>query len=376
MIDRRVRDRVLLLLAIKPPGKLVDFEHIFEKVHRDSGASREEILSELNKLVAEGLVEREGGLYRITEDGRREAWPLAFDESMNRSYRYVLIARWYYKYVENHILPFLRQRPVSVVKVFSDEEDPIGKVKPIFARYAKQKPKRYNYINSVADLWRYIDMHAIDFVPYVHSRPDAQYPDWLVIDIDAGDVIKTAGSLGFGLIKDITIETYLTLVEDFEIKACVKFSGSRGFQIWATFDTPLGDFAAYRDSIKTIQRAVEKRLSERYGELREKYGNIFDTPITTTEVAHAERRKKKILLDWSCLKPEGDVRAPWSLHWKTCLVSVPVDPKALSEFTPEDANPVKVAQNVERLSKYFDLAPSPSALLKRATRPSLELFFG
>ncbi len=375
-MNKRVKDRVHLLLAIKPPGKTVTFDHIYEKVHRDCGATKDEIKTALNALIADGYAERINDEFKITEDGRKAAWDLAFDPEMNKSYRYVYIARWYYRYVEEQILPFLKGRPVSVVKVFSDEKNPIGSIKPIFARYAKLRPKTYNYINSKNDLWRYIDMHAIDFIPYVHSQPKAQYPDWFVIDIDAGDDIKRAGALGFELIKDVSIEVYNTLIEEFDIKPYIKFSGSRGFQIWATFDTPLGKFEEYREAIRVIQKETEKRLSDRYDEFKEKYGTIVDIPITTSDVAHADRRRRRILLDWSCLKPEGDVRAPWSIHWKTCLVSVPVNPKDIPKFSPDDAHPTKVVQNVEYLSRFFELIPANPTLLKKTVRPSLDLFFG
>ncbi len=376
MKDKRVFDRVLLLLAIKPPGKTVSLDHIYEKVHRDCGATRSEIIDALNELISKEFAEKTDGNFMITEEGRKAAWPLAFDESMNKSYRYVYIARWYYGHVEELILPFLLHRPISVVKIFSDEKDPINKIKPIFARYAKQRPKTYNYINSIKDLWRYIDMHAIDFIPYVHSKPKAQYPDWFVIDIDAGDTIKSAGKLGFQLIKDVTLETYNTLKEEFDVDSCIKFSGSRGFQIWTTFDSPLGNFDVYRDAIKTVQREVEKRLSEKYDMLKERYGNIMDIPLTTSEVAHSAKRTKKILLDWSCLKLEGDVRAPWSLHWKTCLVSVPVAPRDIPRFEPNDAKPTVVVDNLNNLRNLFELKPSSSTLLKKSVRPSLDLFFG
>jgi len=166
------------------------------------------------------------------------------------------------------------------------------------------------------------------------------------------------------------------LYEEFDVKSCIKFSGGRGFQIWATFDQPLGKFDAYRDAVKLIQKLVEQRLEEKYYEFREKYGTIFDTPITTSDVAHADRRKKRILLDWSSLKPEGDVRAPWSIHWKTGLISVPVDPRQILDFDIEQADPRMVVENLNKLKHLFELPISSSAMLRKALKPSLDLFFG
>ncbi|MHA1609891.1 MAG: DNA primase small subunit domain-containing protein, partial [Candidatus Njordarchaeales archaeon] len=166
--DKRVTDRVLLLLAIKPPEKLVEFSHIYEKVSRDCGASKKEVIDALEDLLTIGLAERVKGMYRVTEEGRKEAWRLAYDPEMNLSYRLVFLARFYYPKIADMILPFLRNRPITVVKVFSDDKDPIRNVKPIFSRYAKLKPKRYNFINSFDDLMRYVNAHAIDYIPYVH----------------------------------------------------------------------------------------------------------------------------------------------------------------------------------------------------------------
>lgn len=371
-----IKDNILLLLAIKPEEKIVPLEHIYEKVHRDTHADKNIILKALNELIDAGLVEEVPGGYRITPTGRIESLELAFKPSLNKSYRLVLTARWYYKFTEKLILPFLIGRPVSLVKVFSDDRDPINKVKPIFSRYAKQRPKVYNYINSSKDFWRCIDAHAIDFIPYVHANPDAQYPDWFVIDIDAGESIKNAGEKGFELIKEITLIAYYTLLDDFEIKASIKFSGSRGFQLWAVFDQPLGAFDVYRDAIKVVQREVEKNLEDYYDDLKARYGTLIEFPITTSDVANATKRRNKILFDWSSMKKEGDVRAPWSIHWKTELISVPVDPKKLADFTIDQADPRSVISKLDEIRHLFNLKISTPVLLKKATRPSLDLFFG
>lgn len=373
-MEKRVRDRVLLLLAIKAPGKVVDFEHIYEKVHRDCGATRDEVRRALEELIKEGLARRVGANYAVTDEGRKEAWErLRYDPEMNLSYRLVLLARWYYPQVADAILPFLRGRPVSVVKVFSDEADPIHKVKPIFSRYAKRKPKVYNRIETKQDLMRYVDMHAVDYIPYVH-RVGAKHPDWLVIDLDAGEDLKREPAC-FDLLKDVTKVVCEVLQEEYDVKPYVKFSGSRGFQVWATFEPPLGSFEDYRNAVRRIQQDVEKRLEGMYDELREKYGKIFDIPLTTAQVHHADLRRRKILLDWSCLKPEGDVRAPFSMHYKTGLVSVPVDVRELPKFTPEQARVEEVVRNLPRLVELFRLEPSPPDKLAKVAKSGLLAFF-
>ena len=359
-----VRKEVLLLLAIKPPGKKVELDHIIEKISRDTKASKNEIMSVLKELISEGLAKRLEDKYIITEEGRKEAWKLRYDENLNLSYRLVLLARYYYPKVVNAILPFLRDRPVSVVKIFSDELDPIHKVKPIFSRYAKMKPKKYHFINTERDLMRYVDMHAIDFIPYVH-KAGQDYPDWLIIDIDAGDAIKDAGELGFNFIKRVTQEIYLTMKEDLDLIPYIKFSGSRGFQIWVSLEKPIGKFDDYRKAVIEIRDLVEDRLKNRMNELKDEFGELVRFPITTATVAKREERKYQILLDWSSLKKEGDVRAPFSMHYKTGLVSVPVAFDELMSFTPEKAKVEVVAKRVNDLIKYFEMKKSPTIKLEK-----------
>jgi len=287
----------------------------------------------------------------------------------------VFLARFYYPKIADRILPFLKNRPITVVKVFSDDKDPIRNVKPIFSRYAKLKPKRYNFINSFDDLMRYVNAHAIDYIPYVH-RLGKNYPDWLIIDIDAGEDIKNVGEIGFRFIKEITKEVYDTIKEELGMYPCVKFSGSRGFQIWLSLDKPIGSFEDYRKAVEIIQDSVEKRLEGKYDELRSDFGDIFDIPITTSTVAKKELRRRRILLDWSSLKPEGDVRAPYSMHYKTGLVSVPVDIRDLKNFTLDQARVENVVAQKDKLAKIFELKPSPTEeLLKKLGKGGLLEFF-
>lgn len=377
LVNHRVKDHILLLLAIKPPNKLVEINHILEKVGRNSGASKKEIISALNELIKEGLVEIKGrDAYVITDNGREIAWKLVYDPEMVLSYRLVLLARRYYPEISSLILPFLKGRPVSVVKVFSLETDPIHQIKPIFSRYKKMKPRIYNFINTYEDLMRFVDIHAIDFIPYVH-RLYQDYPDWLVIDIDAGEDIKNAGMLGFNLIKEIVKETYIVMKDELNLKPCIKFSGSRGFQIWTTFSEKIGDFETYRKAVIVIRDLTEKRIKSRLDELREKYGDLVSDPITTSTVAKKEKRRKQVLLDPSSMKKEGDVRAPWSMHYKTGLVSLPVYLEDIDEFRIDDARVDRVLHNYASLTNAFKLSPSdPSKLLKYLKKGSLLDFIG
>jgi len=370
-------ERILLLLAIKAPDAKIDLGHIYEKVSRDVACAGGEVSEgdlelELKRLEAEGLVEERGGQYYITEGGRSALMSRlpSVSGKMNLSYRMVLAAKEYYPRVADQILPFLRGRPVSVVKVFSDEADPLNKVKPLFVRYARYKPKpKFIEIGDRRDLMEYVDDHAVDFVPYVHGF-EAKEPDWLIIDLDAGEGLKSSAE-GFLAVKFVAEKVY-RLLEGCGIRPAVKFSGSRGMQVWASLDNsgmPKGDlFAHYRRLVQLIQKKVEEDIA-REG-VPEGLRGLFGKPdgsegLTTAKVAGKEERTKKVLLDWSSMKPMGDVRAPFSMHYKTGLVSCPVDPNRIMQFDPSGAAPDKVAEKAETLGRLFLLEKSSAAELLR-----------
>jgi DNA primase len=364
-----VRDRILLLLSIKEPGAKIDFQHIFEKVSRDVRLTITEpdLQNELEQMAKQGLVRVSEGVYYITDGGMELIKKLLpeIGEDLNLSYRMVLIAKDYYEKVADHLLPFLRERPVSIIKIFSDDADPIRKIKPLFVRYAKYKPKPvFIKIDSKESLMRYVDDHALDYVPYVHSF-DMKEPSWLVLDLDAGEGLRSMDE-GFLAVKFVAGELMRLLGEN-EVQSAVKFSGSRGMQVWASLDNtrlPKGDlFAIYRHLIQRLQAMVEEQIKGSQPPPALKH--LVEKGLTTSSVAKKGERPDKVLIDWSSMKPYGDVRAPFSMHYKTSLISCPVDPSRILKFEPNEAKPELVATNAEQLSLHFQLTKSdPSSLLK------------
>jgi bifunctional non-homologous end joining protein LigD len=372
-----VKERIALLLSIKEKGKLVEFDHIYEKVSRDvkflekRDVSKDEIISNLKSLEEEGLIKNVNGKY-APEDKIHDYISNLISQKekvLNRSYILVWKAKHYYPIVSNLILPYLKDRPTSVVKVFSGKNNPIEEIDPIFVRYAKYKPKpQHIIINSSDKLMEYVHNHCIDFIPYVHKL-NANEPDLFVLDLDAGKKIIEKES-GFTFLKYITKELYDMLIE-FEINPMIKFSGSRGFQIWAKFDNSKFKskedlFAQYRRLAIKIQNLLEKRLQEKRKILEEEFPEFKELKqFTTSQVAHKEERKDKVLVDWSSMKPQGDVRAPFSVHYKTGLVSVPLFKEEIDEFSVLEAEPMNLIKKIKEGKRFPELVLSdPTKILK------------
>jgi DNA primase len=372
-----VKERIALLLSIKEKGKLVEFDHIYEKVSRDvkflekRDVSKDEIISNLKSLEEEGLIKNVNGKY-APEDKIHDYISNLISQKekvLNRSYILVWKAKHYYPVVSNLILPYLKDRPTSVVKVFSGKNNPIEEIDPIFVRYAKYKPKpQHIVINSSDKLMEYVHDHCIDFIPYVHKL-NANEPDLFVLDLDAGKKIIEKES-GFTFLKYITKELYDMLIE-FEINPMIKFSGSRGFQIWAKLDNSKFKskedlFAQYRRLAVKIQNLLEKRLQEKRKIIEEEFPEFKELKqFTTSQVAHKEEREDKVLVDWSSMKPQGDVRAPFSMHYKTGLISVPLFKEEIDEFSVLEAEPMNLIKKIKEGKRFPELALSdPTKILK------------
>ncbi|MDI6643354.1 MAG: hypothetical protein QMD95_04840 [Candidatus Hodarchaeaceae archaeon] len=336
-------DHALTSLAIKRRGKFVDLPHIQEKVSRDSGRkfSEAETKGFLDSLIKRGLIEERAGEYAITDAGRKyfeSRWRQIAGE-LNQDYLKVYRAKQYYPHVVDALLEFCRDRWVSVFRLFTGR-----------AWLQRKLGPKYITIKSAKDVEKWLDVHGIDFIPYIH-RVNSDRPDWLVIDFDAGEKVPMEKT------KQVVQEAHEVLY-GYGIEPAIKFSGSRGYQIWVQFK-PHKLSSDYRPKqLKTerrernyfsfyadIVRFIESRVAEKL------------PGLTTAETAKKEARADRILFDASIIKPMGDVRAPYSMHFKTGLISMPLELKELKKFEPGQADPELVAERYEKRGNEFKLEP-------------------
>jgi len=353
MVKAIPEDHALMTLAIKRRGKFVELEHIREKLTRDAGKkfSEREVQELLDGLTKKGFVEIKAGEYSITDAGRsyfEKRWRQV-REGLNQDYLKVYRAKQYYPHVVDALLEFCRDRWVSVFRLFTER-----------AWLQRKLGPEYITIKSAKDVEKWLDVHGIDFIPYIH-RVGSDRPDWLVIDFDAGKQVPMEKT------KHVVLTAHEVLV-GYGVNPAIKFSGSRGFQIWAQFkphDLPRDYqprqlktgrrkrnlFNFYADIVRFIESRVAEKLPG----------------LTTAETAKKEARVDKVLLDASIIKPMGDVRAPYSMHYKTGLISMPLEPKELGRFEPEHADPELVVERYKKRGNEFTLKPtSGDELFKNA----------
>lgn len=121
----------------------------------------------------------------------------------------------------------------------------------------------------------------------------------------------------------------------------VKFSGSKGFHIIIPFkafpkqinseETSLKFPEWPRAITKYILSTIKKELVERISSLERKSKYIKDVQAS-----------EEVIPDLVLVSSRHLFRAPYSLHEKTSLASVVIDPKKISEFEVSWANPMNV----------------------------------
>jgi hypothetical protein len=121
----------------------------------------------------------------------------------------------------------------------------------------------------------------------------------------------------------------------------IKFSGSKGFHLiipWKAFPKEVNETKASdmfpewpRIITKYISYTIGPKLIEKISELSKpsKYVRDFQAP-------------KEVMPDLILISPRHLFRMPYSLHEKTALASVVLEPSEIADFQPKDASPLKI----------------------------------
>jgi DNA primase len=349
-------DYLLLMFSMKGVGKRVDFAHVKEKISRDiKKFSEEEINKVLSGLIRQGFLEKVNEQYGVAEEGKKYFAERIREvetelRKVNEPWVIVYKAKQYYPIVADTVFEFCKDRYVGFYCLFTEQR--------FFRRDFRGKKI---VLRSPKDLLFFINIHYIDVIPCVH-RIGIQRPDWLVVDIDPGPKVD------FKKTKEVAELTY-KIFERLELNPALKFSGSRGFQVWSLikeFQLPenyqpltlRGEskreknyFSLFADFVRLIQKEVDEELPR----------------ITTSETLGKEEREDKILLDSASMKPLGLVRSPYSVHSKTGLVSLPLQQRELKKFELQEATTEKTLERFKKRGNEFILKESDP-------RKILELF--
>ncbi|MBV8328139.1 DNA ligase D [Chryseobacterium sp.] len=249
----------------------------------------------------------------------------------------------YYQSIAEYILPYLKNRPLSLNRFPNgiekqgfyqkDAGDHIPDWIETTKVYSESNDKYIDYIycNDKAALAYLNNLGCIDLNPWNSSLPDLEHPDYLVLDLDPSarntfdEVIETALQVN-EVLKAIRIKGYC------------KTSGSTGIHIYI----PMGgnyDFDQVKDFAHILMKQVNEKLPE----------------ITTLERSLQKRDSNKIYLDYLQNRTGQTLASAYSLRPKQgASVSMPLDWEELKPgVKPTDFNIHNAPERVKEKGDLF-----------------------
>ncbi len=237
----------------------------------------------------------------------------------------------YYEAVAERMLPFLQGRKVAVEQRYPKSSG------PIYRRHEETGAGRdWIAIRDVGDVTRWARQYAVAF--HAHLKPEGA-GCWFALDIDSRARPTEMARLAALHALDVLTAQGLA--------ALVKFSGSDGFHLM--WDMPdlrgLGGASIWdieRAMVVAVAAVVEERLmedpaAEPIRAVVGAEGRLIAT--SSQDAAH----KEALLFDAHILKPNVNVRVPFSLHAGSGLVALPLDREGLLGFDEAMAEPKRVA---------------------------------
>jgi bifunctional non-homologous end joining protein LigD len=243
----------------------------------------------------------------------------------------------YYYRMADHILPFLKDRPL-VMRRYPDgitgqaffQKDVRNSVPEWLETIAvpsegKQEIVHYAVANDRASLLLLTGLGCIDHNPWSSRRDDLEHPDYFFFDLDPSEGTE------FQVVTAVAKNLHTKLVE-LGIKAFLKTSGATGFHIYV----PVDRVYTY-EQLRTFAEIVARLATAQ-------------TPsLVTNERIVAKRPAGRVLIDVQQNALGRPLAAPYSVRaFAKAPVSAPVLPQELrSSLMPERFNLRTISSRLE-----------------------------
>lgn len=244
----------------------------------------------------------------------------------------------YYQSISSYILPHLKDRPITLHrypdgihgKSFFQKEAPDFIPDWIQTAKVKQSDKAVNYllIPDEPSLLYAVNLASIELHPFLSTYPEVDYPDFLVLDIDPGE-------LPFSAVIEVAQEVH-KILKKLGVEGYCKTSGKRGVHIYLP-----------------LQARYEYEVVENLAKLLALY--IHQTlPSLTSVVRDPSQRKDKVYIDYLQNGRSKTVVAPYSVRpVEGASVSAPLEWKEVKKGL--DPHDFTIKTMPGRLAKKGDL---------------------
>ncbi len=250
----------------------------------------------------------------------------------------------YYKNIAPYILPYLKDRPLSLrrnpngIKEEGFFHKDAGDSAPDWVKtieiHSESNDKMINYLicNDVESLLYIVNLGCIEINPWNSTADDQEHPSYIVMDIDPSD--KNT----FDDVVDVAL-TIKEILDSAHIKGFCKTSGSSGLHVYIPFDQKY-TYEESKDFAHIIATLVTERLPE----------------LTTTERSLSKRRKDQIYVDFLQNRRGQTLASAYSVRPKPgATVSAPLDWSEVKPgLKPTDFTIKNMLKRVEKKGDLFE----------------------
>lgn len=229
------------------------------------------------------------------------------------------IAR-YYQIVGDRMLPYLKDRPLAVLRCNAGIEKSFLKKHPsqkhpgirTFPIKGKNGTSAaYFSVESADGILAEVQSGTVEFHIWGAHATSVEAPDYMVFDLDPDTGIPLSKvRSGAGHVKEI--------LDEFNLTSFLKTSGGKGYHIVVPF-AQAKDWDTFAQFAQNLARLLENRFPE-----------LFTTDIRLS------RRKGKIFIDWLRNRRGATSVAPYSLRAReSAAVSMPIAWEELDVIAPD-----------------------------------------
>lgn len=259
----------------------------------------------------------------------------------------------YYDEVSKAILPYLKNRPL-ILKRYPDgingksfHQHDVDET-PDYVRTERTAVEGHevNYIigDNLPTLLYMANLGAIECHPWNSRVVNLDRPDWVVFDLDPGEV-------EFAVICELAMRVK-AIIASLDLECCAKTSGSRGLHVYV----PIKPVHSYEE-VADFAARVAARVTEANPE------------IATTERSLQKRQRKQIYVDAMQNARGKSVVAPYSVRPRPgATVSAPLEWREVKakKITPQDFTIKNILARLARQGDLFRAVLNGKQTLTRA----------
>ncbi|CAM2954176.1 Putative DNA ligase-like protein Rv0938/MT0965 [Legionella steigerwaltii] len=254
----------------------------------------------------------------------------------------------YYEYVCDYIMPFISNRPLSLLRCpenwhdcffqrhYIDSTPKVLKAVSIEAKEGKEEKEPYVYLNTTEGLFSLVQMNVLEIHPWGSLITHIEKPDFIVFDLDPGPSVTWEGMVKAAF----EIRKYL---DEFKLTSFVKTTGGKGLHVvvpiepeyhWDEVKNFTQVFAGFMEQVNPEKYTSTMSKAKRKGKifvdfLRNQRGATAIGPYSTRARLHApvavpihwdelskEKRDTEFTIKTLPTRLKRLKNDPWEDYWK------------------------------------------------------------